>query len=219
MQGSGLFVAVVGASGIAAFIPAFKLTSMANVIMIYAAAPVIAAFLAWLWIRERMSLRAVCGCAGAFAGVVIIVQGSIQTINFQGDLLALWMTIAMAILMVTYRRYPATPAAGPAALSSLILLPVAIIYGNPFAIPITDFLVMAVFGLTFAIASVTLAEGMKRIPAGEAALLSALETPLAPFFGWLFFHEIPPKASFVGGLLIVISVLATQIQKRTGRIR
>jgi len=39
---------------------------------------------------------------------------------------------------------------------------------------------MAAFGLIFAIASVTLAEGMKRIPAGETALLSTLETPLAP---------------------------------------
>lgn len=212
MGGSGWAVAIIGASGTAAFIPAFKLTTMANVMLIYAAAPLIAALLAWLWIRERMTLRVMLGSLGALAGVTIIVQGSVGEVNLRGDLLALWMTIVMATLMAIYRRYPTTPAAGPAALSSLVLLPPAIFYGDPFAIPLYDFFVMAAFGLIFAIASVTLAEGMKRIPAGETALLSALETPLAPLFGWMLFAEIPAKTTFLGGAIILIAVLATQIK-------
>ncbi|MEM7564976.1 MAG: DMT family transporter, partial [Pseudomonadota bacterium] len=142
-----------------------------------------------------------------------IVQGSIGKVNLQGDFLALWMTIVMATLMVIYRRYPTTPAAGPAALSSIVLLPPAIYFGQPFNIPIYDFLVMAVFGLSFALAPVTLAEGMKRIPAAETALLSALETPLAPLFGWLFFAEIPADKTFLGGAIVLIAVLATQINQ------
>lgn len=212
MRTSGWAVAIVGASGTAAFIPAFKLTTMANVMLIYAAAPLIAALLAWFWIRERMTLRVMLGCLGAIVGVAIIVQGSFGAINLRGDLLALWMTIVMAILMVIYRRYPTTPAAGPAALSSLVLLPPAIFYSDPFAIPFYDFCVMAGFGLIFAIASVTLAEGMKRIPAGETALLSALETPLAPLYGWMFFAEIPASTTFLGGAVILFAVLATQVK-------
>lgn len=212
MGRSGWAVAIVGASGTAAFIPAFKLTSMANVMLIYAAAPLIAALLAWFWIKERMTLRVMLGCIGAFLGVAIIVQGSFGEHNLRGDLLALWMTIAMAILMVIYRRYPATPAAGPAALSSVILLPAALFFSEPFSIPPYDFFVMAAFGLIFAIASVTLAEGMKRIPAGEAALLSALETPLAPILGWIIFSEIPANTTFLGGAIILLVVLVTQIR-------
>ena len=131
MGSSGWAVAIIGASGTAAFIPAFKLTTMANVMLIYAAAPLIASLLAWVWIKERMSLRVLLGCIGAIAGVIIIVQGSVGEVNLRGDLLALWMTIVMATLMVIYRRFPATPAAGPAALSSLVLLPLAIFQGDP----------------------------------------------------------------------------------------
>ena len=110
-------------------------------------------------------------------------------------------------IMVIYRRYPATPAAGPAAFSSLLLLPVAMYYSEPFAIPFHDFMIMAAFGLIFAIASATLAEGMKRIPAGEAALLSALETPLAPLFAWIFFAEMPAHAtSFCSALAATVKV-------------
>jgi len=189
MGNSGWAVAVIGASGSAAFITAFKLTTMANVMLIYAAAPLIASLLAWLWIRERMTASVLLGCFGAIFGVAIIVHGSLGQLSLSGDLLALWMTIAMATLMVIYRRYPATPAAGPAAASSLLLLP----------------------GLSFAIASVTLAEGMKRIPAGETAMLSTLETPLAPLFGWMIFSELPAAGVFVGGGIIFVAILATQV--------
>lgn len=212
MGSSGWAVAIIGASGTAAFIPAFKLTTMANVMLIYAAAPLIASLLAWAWIKERMSLRVLLGCIGAIAGVIIIVQGSVGEVNLRGDILALWMTIVMATLMVIYRRYPATPAAGPAALSSLVLPPLAIFQSDPFAVPIYDFFVMAAFGPTFAMASVTLAEGMKRLPAGETALLSTLETPLAPLFGWILYMEIPPSTTFLGGVVIVFAVLATQVK-------
>lgn len=208
---SGWAVAIVGATGTAAFITAFKLTTMANVMLIYAAAPLLAALLAWIWIRERMTTRVMLGCCGAFIGVAVIVEGSYGALNLKGDLLALWMTFVMAVLMVIYRRYPDTPAAGPMALSSVVLLPPALLFGDPFAVPIHEFATMAAFGLVFAIASTTLAEGVKRIPAGETALLSAMETPLAPLFGWLFFTEIPASNTFLGGAFIIVAVLATQI--------
>lgn len=63
----------------------------------------------------------------------------------------------------------------------------------------------------WAIASVTLAEGVKRIPAAETVLLSALETPLAPVVGWLFFTEIPPVVTFLGGAFILVVVISTQV--------
>lgn len=210
MGASGWAIALVGASGSAAFIAAFKYTTMANVMLIYAAAPILAAVLAWVWIKERMSLVMTLGCIGTVVGVAVIVNGSIGQLSLKGDLLALWMTLVMAFIMAMYRRYPDTPAAGPAAVSSLILLPVAAYFGDPFAIRLTDFFVTAVFGLIFAMASVTLAEGMKRIPAGEAALLSTLETPLAPLFGWIFFAEILPATTFVGGAIILVAVVASQ---------
>lgn len=213
MGRSGVAIALVGASGSAAFIPALKLTTMANVAIIYAAAPLLAAILAWGWIGERITRKLMIGCAVAFLGVAIIFQGSVGTLHLKGDILALWMTCTLAIIMVMYRRYPDTPAAGPAVLASLILLPPAVILIDPFAIPLTDIVVSAIFGLVFAIGSVTLAEGAKRLPAGEAALLSALETPLAPLLGWLAFTEVPAMATFGGGALVLAAVVWTQFSR------
>ena len=204
---SGWAVGVVGASGTAAFIPAFKLTSIANVSLIYAVSPLIAALLAWFVIGERVSARTMAGCLCALFGVAIIVSGSLGHISLNGDLLALWMTTAMASIMVIYRKYPDTPGAGPAVLQSILLLPFAAMLGSPFDVERTEVFVLAAFGLLFAIASVTLAEGAKRVPSGQTALLSALETPLAPVFAFILISEIPNIATFVGGSIVLLAVL------------
>lgn len=204
---SGVAVAVVGALGTAAFIAAFKLTTIANVSLIYAAAPMLAALLAWTWIGEKASRTVISGSLLALAGVAIIVSGSLGQINLRGDLLALGMALAMAVLMVIYRKFPSTPGAGPAALSSLLLVPIAFVSGNPFGIPISEILILSAFGLVFAIASVTLAEGAKRVPSGQTALLSTLEVPLAPVLAFLVLSEVPHIRTIAGGALVLIAVL------------
>ena len=204
---SGWAVGIVGAIGTAAFISAFKLTSIANVSLIYAIAPLIAAVLAWRFIGERITFRTLVGSICAFLGVGIIVSGSIGQIGIQGDTLALVMTTAMATIMVIYRKYPDTPGAGPSVLQSLILLPPSFVLGTPFHIEPFEILVLAAFGLLFAIASVTLAEGAKRVPSGQTALLSTLETPLAPVLAFIVFIEVPSMATILGGSIVLIAVL------------
>ena len=204
---SGWAVGIVGALGTAAFIPAFKLTTIANVSLIYAVSPLIAALIAWFAIGEKISTRTMAGCVGALLGVAVIVSGSLGQISFYGDLLALGMTIAMASIMVIYRKYPGTPGAGPQVLQSALLLPVAAVLGDPLGVALAEIYVLAAFGLLFAIASVTLAEGAKRVPSGQTALLSTLETPLAPVFAFLLFTEIPGNATFLGGSVVLIAVL------------
>ncbi len=211
MGWSGWLAAALGASGSAAFIPAFKLSTVANVSLIYAIAPLLTGLLAWLWLRERMQRMVVIGCALAFSGVLIIVGGSLGTINLKGDLLALWMTVAMSLMMVVYRRFPKTPAAGPAVFSSVLLLPPAFFLGDPFANEMHDIVLMAVFGLVFALASVTLLEGVKRVPGGEAALLSTLEAPFAIVLAWIILVELPALTTAIGGAIIMIGVVGSQL--------
>ena len=185
MGRSGWAVGVIGAVGTACFIPAFKLTSIANVALIYAASPLIAGMLAWIFIGERASRATIIGALMAMVGVAIIVSGSLGQSNLQGDVLALIMTLVMAGVMVIYRARPETPGAGPSVMQSLFLLPPSFLLGQPLRTDAAEILILMVFGILFAIASVTLAEGAKRVPSGQTALLSSLETPLAPILAFL----------------------------------
>jgi drug/metabolite transporter (DMT)-like permease len=211
---SGWLAAIVGASATAAYIPAFKLTTIANVSLIYAATPMVSALLAWWWIGERAGKAVLVASVISLLGVFIIVGGSVGGVHLAGDLLACYMVVAMGVGFVIYRKFPNTPAAGPSALSSLILLPFALALGSPFTISYSDLLVTLAFGLTFAIASISLAEGTKRLPAAEASLLSILEVVFAPVLALAFFAEIPALATLMGGALILTSVVATQVWPR-----
>lgn len=207
MGRAGLAVGVVGAAGTAALIPAFKLTDIANVALIYASAPFLTALLAWLTIGERVSRRTALGAAGALAGVTIIVAGSIGSVNLTGDGLALIMTLVMATIMVIYRARPETPSAGPSVLQSFCLIPPALVFGAPFQVAPAEIAILAAFGIMHALASVTLAEGAKRVPSGQTALIGALETPLAPILAFLILTEIPTTPTMIGGAVVFSAVL------------
>lgn len=203
-------VSVFLAAGSLAFICAFKLTSVANVALIYAAAPFIAAGLAWGGIRERPGARVLIASALAASGVIFIVSGSLGSSAIKGDLLALLMTLLMAAAIVMYRSFPEITAGLPVALSSVILLPIAWIFGTPLNVSPSEVAILIAFGLVFAVASLTLMEGAKRLPSGETALLSTLEMPMAPLLALLILSETPASTTLIGGSIIFGAVLWSQ---------
>lgn len=217
MGKSGWAAATVGALGTAVFIPSFKYTTVANVSLIYAATPLLAAVLSWLWMGEKPTKAVLAGCVATLLGVAVIVSGSLGSIHLWGDLLACAMAVLMAIMFVIYRRFPETPAAGPAAWSSLLLLPLGAILGTPFADGSGPIGMLAIFGLAFALASVTLGEGARRLPATETALLSLLEVALAPLLAWLIFGEHLVLSTWAGGGLILAGIIGSQIASSRGK--
>jgi drug/metabolite transporter (DMT)-like permease len=206
---AGIWIAIICSLGSVSFIFAFKLTTVANVAVIYAVAPLMAALLSWVWLRERplgvVMLSSTIACLG-----VIVLVGQSSGGNLRGDIYAVWMTLAAAIMMVIYRRNPETPAAGPAILSLIILLPISLAMGKPMSTPFNEIVTIAIFGLVFAFAVVALNEGSRRLASAEAALLSLLETPLAPLWAWLILSENPSRHAYIGGGIVVCAVLWAQ---------
>ena len=202
------------ASGTAAFIPAFKLTSVANVALIWATAPFVTALLAWLMLGEHPTRRAMIASVAALFGVAIVVSGSFGGGTLAGDVLALWMTVMMSGVMVIYRKWPQTPVALPNIGASLLLLPVALLFIEPTHISRPELLILLMFGAIFAIASVTFTEGARRIPAMETALLGALETPLAPVWAFLLLSEVPTPQAMAGGVIILVALIWSQVRRQ-----
>ncbi len=210
MGAPGLWIGVIGAAATAAYIPALKMTSIANVALISACAPFLASAGAWLWYRERPSPAVLGAAVAALIGVGVIISGSIGAPGLAGDALALVMTVLYSAIAVIYRRHAGTPAAGPAVLSSLLLFAPALWFGAPLANPGFDIALLGLFGMVFAAATVAFMEGARRLPSGEVMLIGALETPLSPLWVWLAFAERPTGLTLAGGALIFAAVLGSQ---------
>ena len=96
----GWLFAVCSAVGMTTFIPALKLTTVADVAVIYATAPFVTAALAWIWLRERPRAATWIASTLAFVGVLVTLGGSGFGADLWGDLLAFTMTVAVAVAMV-----------------------------------------------------------------------------------------------------------------------
>lgn len=216
---SAFLVTLVAASGSAAFISSFKFTSVTNVVLIWATAPFVAAALTWILIGERPTLRITLTSVLALIGVAMTLRGSVGTGHLTGDLLALWMTLMMSIFYVIYRIWPDTPTVLPNVFASVILLVPGWQFGAPMTTTGPEIGILLAFGLVFAVASITLTEGARRIPAAQTALLGAIETPLAPIWAWLLLRELPTGWAVIGGTLVMIAVILSQYPLPRSKIK
>lgn len=209
--------ALLWSTGAIAYLQAYKITTIAEVSLIYGLAPILSALLAWAWFGEPPRRMVVAASLLALLGVAIIGAGAFGAGHLLGDMLAFYMTLTVAISFSTFRKYPATPAAASAIMASAIALVPSFIWGDPLSVPLHEIGILAVFGAVFSAASVLLAEGSKYLPAGETALMSNLEVPVQPALAWLVFTEVPSRASFLGGALIIVAILASTWPQRSKR--
>jgi drug/metabolite transporter (DMT)-like permease len=212
----GWFFVIQSAAGMACYLAALRHTSVANVAVIYATAPFLAAGLGWLVLREKPTTSSIIASLAALAGVALMVGFGTRG-GLTGDLLALGMTWSMASTMVIARNYPDIPILLTACISSLLSGLLAWPFGAPLAVTGHELLLLALFGIVnFAIGLPLFTYGAKLLPAIETALIGAVDAPLAPFWVWLAFGEVPGMSTIIGGTLVFAAVAMHLIIGETG---
>ena len=195
-------------AGMIMFITSLAHTSVAHGAVIYATIPFLAAFLGWLFLRETPSRSAVISSLFAIGGVILMV-GFGSDGGLLGDLLAFGMTLSMAFSIILMRRNPQMSALSSACISAIISGAICWPFGAPLDVTGIQVFQMALFGLVnSAMGLAFFALGSKKLPAIETALISALDTPLAPLWVWLAFSETPGWNTFAGGGIVFVAVIA-----------
>lgn len=199
---------LVGAVSMVLLVGAFFHTSVANVIVIYATAPFWSAAMLWLLYRTVPGTRTILASSVAVIGVIIVVAGGLAAASYLGDLLALAMTITFIYAAIALARAPEADATAVTLLSCLACAIACAPLASPMSLTGQDFLWLTLFGvMTSGIAYVCFMAGARLISTTEAGLLGVTEVALAPFWSYLILSEIPPATTFIGGALIVVTVL------------
>ena len=133
-----------------------------------------------------------------------------------GDLLAVAMTLLMAILMVVVRHHRNVSML-PAACLSAFATPIVML---PLAHPATafgpHFIWFVVFGLQFGLGLLLLTVGTRLVSATRSALIGGLEVPLACVWVWVAFGEVPSLATCLGGTIVMLAVVGDLALGRPG---
>jgi len=214
----GWALAVVGALSSIAFIAAFKLTYVANVTIIYATVPFMAAGLERALMGERTRKSTIVAAAMSLTGVAIMMLGGIGTGSLAGNLMAVLMTAGSALYMVLIRKFTDAPVVWAGAVAAFLLFLVGWVVTDPLDVTRHDAILMCAFGVSFAAAVILWTEGTRLVSAAESGLLGSTEVPLAILFAWLFLGELPPQASLAGGAIVIAAIFGyAALDFRRGR--
>ena len=212
---SDVLIALCSTISTLCFINALRLTSVADVNVIFATAPFISAGLAWAFTGTRESRRTLAASAVALLGVAVMVDAAVTEGHWLGDLLALVMTTLLAAMMVMIRHRGPGPALPAASLSAFLAALIALPWAPPFAVDAHEMLLMALFGVSqFGLGLSLLTVGTRLISATRAALLSALEMPFAVAWVWIGFSQAPALAATIGGTVVMAAVCGDLMLRR-----
>jgi drug/metabolite transporter (DMT)-like permease len=204
----GAIVIVGGALCMSAFIGALYYTTVANVTVIYAVSPLIAAVLARFLIGDRLVARTLVAFTVALGGIAVMVGASFGTDRLFGDFLALVMSATFAIVIVEMRRKPDIDNLTSSFLTCLLTVVALLPFASFGSVTPQDALVLVLFGFTSNVLGFFLfIAGVRRMPPAEAGLIATIEILLAPFWVWLVFSEDPGTATIVGGGIVLAAVL------------
>jgi len=102
----GLAVAACFATASTSFVVALAYTTVANILLMQAGVPLIAALIAWALFRERVAVATWAAIAAVIAGVAIMVSESFTgDVSPIGDGLALLIAFVFSIATVITRRF------------------------------------------------------------------------------------------------------------------
>jgi drug/metabolite transporter (DMT)-like permease len=198
-----LFLAV--SSGV--FLLSLNYTSVANVLFMQAAAPMMAALLGWLFLREGIDGRTWVSLLLAGAGVVLMAAGSVES-GAAAILLPLLMTGAFAAVIVIARHRREVSMMPATCASQVLVVAVCLPFAQLASVGDGDWAVLAALGIgQMGIGLALLTVGARLIPPAQVAVISLLEIVLGPLWVWLAYDERPTAATVAGGAVVVAAVV------------
>lgn len=201
-------IAALAAVSQTAFIIAVTRTDVANVVVIVAASPILAAVFAWIVLREMTERRVWIAIGITIIGIVSVVSGSLGGANLAGDLLAVLAIVAFGANIVWWRRVPELNRFVTLALSAAIVMITTLPFADPFGLDARAYAAIAAMGLVFnPLGRVAHTNAPRFAPAAEVALFTPVETVAATTWAWLAFSETPSGATVVGGVIVILGVL------------
>jgi len=193
--------------------------------IIIALAPAATAAASALWLRERLSGRAIAGLAIALAGVVLVVVTSGNTVSFQPKAALVLISVVATAIYFTLQK-PFSARYGAEAVTTVTVLggtlgalPFAL--GLPHAIaaaPLSRIAALAWLGLapTF-LGYLTWNMALHRASVSKVSSFIYFSTPIALLISWGWLGERPGWATLIGAAIVVGGVVLTNTRGRVGR--
>ena len=205
--GSGLGIAMIS------FMFSITNTSAAITLLCLAAMPFFTALLAFLFLKEKISLNVWVSIIIATIGIGIMAAGNTSDASLIGFVFGITSSIGFAVFSVSLRWRTETPKFTTTAFAGFFCFTFAtiVILSNDYVFFATSYnsSLFSLHGTLVCLGLILYSIGSKAIPAAELTLLSLTEVIGGIFWVWLplfGINEIPTTNTIIGGFFLFISL-------------
>jgi len=206
--GCGLGIAMI------TFIYSITNTTAAVTLLCLAAMPFFTAVLAYLFLKEKISMNVWISIIIATIGIIIMALGNTEKNSLLGFIFGLTSSIGFSVFSVTLRWRKETPKFTTVAIAGLFCFVFATIVilstKQTFFSTSYNSSMFSLHGTLVCLGLILYSIGSKAIPAAELTLLSLTEVIGGIFWVWLplfGINEIPSTNTIVGGFFLFVSLI------------
>jgi drug/metabolite transporter (DMT)-like permease len=189
-------------------IVALTLTSVATVVFILSAAPLMTGLLGWWVLREPVRPTTFAAMGLALFGILVMTFGELSGGHWIGSLAALFAVLGYSVFTVALRKGKDVDMLPTIALSGVVAALTSAVAIDSFAMTGRD------LALSIYLGAVVLAVGLAMFTAGSRYLTSAelplaamTEPVMAPLWVWMVLGESVSVTTLLGGAIVLASVL------------
>ena len=196
------------------FIYSITNTTAAVTLLCLAAMPFFTAILAFLFLKEKISINVWVSIILATIGIIIMAVGNTEKNSLLGFLFGILSSIGFSVFSVTLRWRKETPKFTTVAIAGLFCFLFASIVllatQQSFFSSSYNSSMFSLHGLLVCFGLILYSIGSKAIQAAELTLLSLTEVIGGIFWVWLpifGINEIPTTNTIVGGFFLFVSIV------------
>lgn len=221
---TGIAVALLFSLTSCGFVLGNQYTKAGNVLMILASAPLIAAVLSWIILKERLPRRTWLAISLCMVGIAMIALDDVGAGSWMGNAFALMAASTLAINFTLCRTRPGVDMSPMLVFNGIIVGSVAGLFwlaGSDTTLPTVNQLsVVVLLCLIILPCGVTLLQrGPLYLPSAEVGLLLLLEVVLGTLLAWWILKEQPAPVALLGGGLVLGTLLAKGLYERRLELR
>ncbi len=210
--GAGLLAALVLSVGSIFYIMALLNTTVANVVFIIGASPLLAALAGWLFLRERVTRASLAAMFAAILGIGLMFADGLVSGGMLGNVFALCLAIMYVFYLLILRGNRHVDMMPATCLSGLFTALIVLAFVVDFAVSRHDMVIILALGsVQFGFGFMCLTWSTRYIPAAEVALFSLSEAVLNPIWVWLGVGETPSLYTLAGSAVVLAAVMTYSI--------
>ncbi len=208
------------------FVFSITTTTAAVTMMMLGAMPFIAALLAYIFLKEKISKSTLIAMIIAAAGIILISFDSKETGTLFGLITGLISSSAFAGFTVSLRWRKKVPKLTTVSLGGILAASASILfllfYDANILISLKNTSLSALHGFLVCSALILYTSNAKYLPSADLTLLSLTEVLGGIFWVWIPFlgiNEIPSTNTIIGGTTIIIAIIYYGYNARRYRFR